>query len=49
MAGLLHHLGIPLDRVAVELELKILPRARWEATAVAAGARVEVVHFVGGG
>ncbi len=49
VAGLLAHLGITADRVAVELELEIVSRPRWADTMVAAGAQVEVVHFVGGG
>ena len=49
VAGLLEHLGITADRVAVELELEIVSRLRWAETMVAAGAQVEVVHFVGGG
>lgn len=49
VSGLLAHLGIPADRVAVELELEIVSRPRWEVTTVEPGAQVEVVHFVGGG
>ena len=49
VAGLLAHLGITADRVAVELELEIVPRARWAEAMVLGGAQVEVVHFVGGG
>ncbi|MCC7234139.1 MAG: sulfur carrier protein ThiS [Bryobacterales bacterium] len=49
LAALLDHLGIPRDRVAIELEREIVGRARWEQTPVNGGAQVEVVHFVGGG
>ncbi len=49
VAGLLQHLGIGADRVAVERNLEILPRARWEETPVQPGDRYEIVHFVGGG
>jgi len=35
--------------VAVERNGEILPRARWAATPVVAGDRVEVVRFVQGG
>jgi len=35
--------------VAVERNGEILPRARWAATPVGAGDRVEVVRFVQGG
>jgi sulfur carrier protein len=37
------------DRVAVELNLEIVPRSRWEATLLKDGDKLEVVHFVGGG
>jgi thiamine biosynthesis protein ThiS len=47
--ALLGYLGIRQDRVAIERNLEILPRDRWEATRVTAGDRYEIVHFVGGG
>ena len=49
VAALVSQLGMKPDRVAVELNLEILPRARWEATVLKDGDRLEVVHFVGGG
>jgi thiamine biosynthesis protein ThiS len=49
LAALLETLKLPADRVAVELNLKIVPRGLWERTAIRAGDRLEVVHFVGGG
>jgi thiamine biosynthesis protein ThiS len=35
--------------VAIERNLEILPRDRWDATRVSPGDRYEIVHFVGGG
>jgi thiamine biosynthesis protein ThiS len=49
VSALLSHLGLPADRVAVERNLKILPRSQWVATAVQPGDRYEIVHLVGGG
>ena len=49
VAGLLVHLGLPSERVAIERNLEILPRAQWEATRVQPADRYEIVHFVGGG
>lgn len=49
VAELVHALGLTGDRVAVEQNLEIVPRASWAATAVRAGDRFEIVHFVGGG
>lgn len=47
--SLLVHLGLRADRVAIERNLEILPRSRWEATAVQPGDRFEIVQLVGGG
>ncbi len=46
---LLEHLGLNPARVAIEYNLQILPKAKWEETRVAAGDRFEIVQFVGGG
>ena len=47
--GLLSHLDLPADRVAIERNLEILPRSQWAATTVVSGDRYEIVHLVGGG
>lgn len=49
VVGLLSHLVLPLNRVAIERNLEILPRAQWSVTSVQAGDRYEIVHMVGGG
>lgn len=49
VAALVAQLGMKPDRVAVELNLAIIPRANWETTTLKDGDRLEVVHFVGGG
>ena len=49
VTGLLAHLGLNAGRVAVEYNLKILPRTKWEETQIAAGDRFEIVQLVGGG
>lgn len=46
---LLEHLGMACDRVAIERNLDILPRANWQTTAVEPNDSFEIVHFVGGG
>jgi len=46
---LLEHFGLPKDRVAVERNRKIVPKADWESVSVSQGDELEVVHFVGGG
>ncbi|HUQ50518.1 MAG TPA: sulfur carrier protein ThiS [Terriglobales bacterium] len=49
LAALIDSLGMKPDRVAVELNLEIVPRAKWMETAVREGDKLEIVHFVGGG
>jgi thiamine biosynthesis protein ThiS len=49
LPGLLRHLDIHADRVAVELDRVIVRKPEWDATQIEPGAEVEVVHFVGGG
>ncbi len=46
---LVRDLGLAPERVAIERNLEILPRARWEMTTAEAGDRFEIVQFVGGG
>jgi len=47
--ALLDHLGLNPGRVAIEYNLEILPKTKWEETRVAPGDRLEIVQFVGGG
>lgn len=49
VADLVRRLDRRPENVAVEHNGEILPRDRYAATALAAGDRVEVVHFVQGG
>jgi thiamine biosynthesis protein ThiS len=49
VASLVAQLGMKPDRVAVELNLAIVPRAQWDTTTLKDGDKLEVVHFVGGG
>jgi len=49
IAGLLDSLGIGGERVAVEVNLDIVPRARHATHVVNDGDRIEIVQFVGGG
>ena len=37
------------ERLAIEYNLNILPRAQWAETVLQDGDKLEVVHFVGGG
>ena len=49
LASLLQRLDIDPRRVAVEHNLTVVKRARYEDTLVTDGDRVEIVNFVGGG
>jgi thiamine biosynthesis protein ThiS len=46
---LLHALGVAPERVAVEVNLDVVPRARLAQHPLHEGDRVEIVSFVGGG
>ncbi len=49
LVELVEQLGMKGDRVAVELNREIVPRAEWPQTKLNDGDRLEIVHFVGGG
>ena len=49
VAALLDHIGMKPERVAIERNLDILPRARWGETRVQPRDSFEIVQFVGGG
>lgn len=49
VADLVTSLELPAGRLAIELNLSILPRAAWVETKLQAGDKLEIVHFVGGG
>lgn len=49
VAALLAHLQLAERRVAVELNLEIVPRSSYETTRLKAGDSIEVVHAIGGG
>lgn len=49
LLSLLESLGIDPKRVAVELNMDILPKSEYAEKTIADGDRIEIVHFVGGG
>jgi thiamine biosynthesis protein ThiS len=46
---LVERLGLKPDRLAIELDRKIVKPPVWATTAIQDGAEIEIVHFVGGG
>jgi sulfur carrier protein len=49
VAALIDGLAAKGDRVAVELNGDIVPRAKWPESPLKDGDKLEIVHFVGGG
>jgi thiamine biosynthesis protein ThiS len=49
LTDLIARLELAPERLAVELNLSILPRAKWAETELRSGDKLEIVHFVGGG
>ncbi len=49
IADLVRELELEPERLAIELDRRIVKRAEWASTVLAAGARLEIVQFVGGG
>ncbi len=49
VVDLIAQLELTPQRLAIELNLSILPRAKWSETELKSGDKLEIVHFVGGG
>lgn len=49
VSAMIEHLGMTLERVALERNRDILPRTRWKVTPVQPDDSFEIVHLVGGG
>lgn len=48
-AQLVERMGLAGRRIAMEVNLEIVPRSTYEAHALSPGDRIEIVHAVGGG
>ena len=49
ISDLIASLGLSGRRIAIEVNEEIVPRSQHEATRLAEGDRVEIVHAIGGG
>ncbi len=49
LTELLKLLNLSPDRIAIELNRRIVKRDNWPSTVIGSGDRIEIVHFVGGG
>ena len=47
--GLVKKLKIPLNKVAIELNKKILDKKKLKKVKLNNGDKIEIVHFIGGG
>ncbi len=45
----LRKLNLPLDKIAVERNLEIVPKSCFDEISVVDGDRLEIIHFIGGG
>ena len=49
LLSLLEEIGFDPKKVAVELNLEIVPKSGYKLTKLKEGDHVEIVHFIGGG
>ena len=49
LAELIAELDLPVARIAIELNRKVVRRSDWDSTMLKDEDRIEIVHFVGGG
>ena len=49
VAGLIKHLGLPETKIAVERNLEIVSKSRFDQTILSEGDTLEIIHFIGGG
>jgi sulfur carrier protein len=47
--ALVERLGLDMDKVAIEVNLEIIPRSKYSAYILNQNDNVEIVHFIGGG
>ena len=49
LTDLLDTLDLPKQRIAIELNRRVIRKQDWETTSITENDKIEVVHFVGGG
>ncbi len=49
LTELLENLSLPDERIAVELNKKVVRKKDWESVKIENADKIEIVHFVGGG
>ena len=46
---LLKHFSLPQERIAVELNARVIRKKDWETIKINDADKIEIIHFVGGG
>ena len=46
---MLENLALPAERIAVELNRKVVRKKDWASVKLNAADKIEIIHFVGGG
>ena len=49
LSAMIELLGLPDERIAIELNKAVIRPSRWDEAVLSDGDAVEIVHFVGGG
>lgn len=49
LEGLIAHLSLAPDRLAIERNREVVRRSDWPHTLLSEDDRIEIIHFVGGG
>lgn len=49
VAGLVAHLGLPVKKLAVELNREVVSKSAYDTTALKDRDQLEIIHFIGGG
>ena len=49
VSDLLSELSLDQSKVAIEINLSIIPRSLYEKTEIRESDQIEIVHFIGGG
>ncbi|MEI7668679.1 MAG: sulfur carrier protein ThiS [Pseudomonadota bacterium] len=49
VANLIENFALDMRKVAIEVNLSIVPRSHYESTMLNEGDKIEIVRFIGGG
>lgn len=49
IAGMLENLGLPAERIAIELNREVVRKKDWGSVRLNDADKIEIIHFVGGG